>query len=153
MLHITNSITIYKPLSEVFAFVHDQCNNPKWNYYVRSVEKTNDVVGVGAEYLQTRKRDRQRFGVVVHKENAHLVIQSLPGQRLALRRKMVFTGDEKQTIIQDQIDFKVPLPQFLSSLILKGPRNGVKQNLEKLKTLLETGHTVLQDGREVYYTS
>ncbi|MEQ9007594.1 MAG: hypothetical protein RLP12_06900, partial [Ekhidna sp.] len=71
-----------------------------------------------------------------------------PGQRLSVRRNLVFEGDEKRTTIHDQINFKVPLPKFLSLLILKGPIKGVKQNLEKLKTLLETGNVVLQDGRE-----
>ncbi|WP_421764725.1 hypothetical protein [Ekhidna sp.] len=151
MLSISNTISIDKPLSEVFAFVSDQRNNPKWNYYVMSVEKTNEIEGVGAEYLQTRKSDEQKFGVVVFKVNKRLVIQSIPGQRLKVRRELIFKGNEKQTIIYDQIDFKVPLPKFLSSLILKGPRNGVKQNLAKLKQLLETGHVVLQDGREVLY--
>ena len=151
MLSISNSITIDKPLSEVFAFVSDQRNNPKWNYYVMSVEKMNDAMGVGAEYLMIRKRDKQRFGVVVHKENERLVLQSLPGQRLAVRRDLVFTGDDKQTTIHDQIHFKVPLPKFLSGLLLKGSKNGVKQNLEKLKQLLETGSAVLQDGRKVSY--
>lgn len=151
MVAFTNSITIDKPLAEVFAFVSDQRNNPKWNYYVMSVEKINDVNGVGAEYLQTRKRDKQRFGVVVHKVNERLVIQSLPGQRLAVRRQLMFEGDEKSTTIHDQIGFKMPLPGFLAKLFLKGPQKAVKQNLEKLKQLLETGHVVLQDGREIHY--
>ena len=151
MLSFTNSITIDKPLSEVFSFVSDQRNNPKWNYYVLKVEKTNEEVWLGAEYLQTRKRDKQKFGVIVFKKNERIVIQTLPGQRLVIRRDLVFKGDEKRTTICDQIDIKVPVPQFLSSLILSGPRRGVKQNLKKLKDLLETGYVVLQDGREVYY--
>ncbi|WP_420316090.1 SRPBCC family protein [Ekhidna sp.] len=151
MLSISNSISIDKPLSDVFAFVSDQGNNPKWNYYVRSVEKINDEEGIGAEYLQIRKKDKQKFNVIVFKENERIIIQSLPGQRPSVRRDLRFDGDEKQTTIHDQIDFKVPLPKFLSSLILKGPQKGVKQNLAKLKILLETGHVVLQDGREINY--
>lgn len=151
MLSITNSISIEKPLAEVFAFVGDQRNNPKWNYYIHQVEKTNDLVGVGAEYLQTRKSDKHRLGIIVFNVNKRLVIQSMPGQSPAVRRELIFNGDEKRTTIQDQIDFKVPLPMFLSSLILSGPRKGVKQNLEKLKELLETGSVVLQNGKEVSY--
>jgi hypothetical protein len=45
----------------------------------------------------------------------------------------------------------MPLPGFLAKLFLKGPQKAVKQNLEKLKQLLETGHVVLQDGREINY--
>ncbi|WP_424963698.1 SRPBCC family protein [Ekhidna sp.] len=151
MLSITNSITIDKPLQEVFAFVSDPCNNPKWNYYVQKVEKINESEGIGAEYLQTRKRDKQKFGILVFKANERVVIQSLPHERLYVRRDMRFEGNANQTTIMDQIDFKIPLPQFLSGLVLRAPKNGVKQNLEKLKQLLETGSAVLQDGMKVSY--
>ena len=151
MLSITNSILIDKPLKEVFAFVSDPCNNPKWNYFVQSVEKMNEEEGIGAEYLQTRKRDKQKFGILVYKANERVVIQSLPRERLYVRRDMRFEGDNNQTTIMDQIDFKAPLPQFLSGLLLRGPKNGVKQNLEKLKQLLETGSVILQDGRKVHF--
>ncbi|SNT23961.1 hypothetical protein SAMN05421640_2883 [Ekhidna lutea] len=64
MLSITNSISIKKPLSEVFAFVSDQRNNPKWNYNIVNVKKTNEAEGVGAEYLQIRKSDKQPLASV-----------------------------------------------------------------------------------------
>ncbi|WP_425390764.1 hypothetical protein [Ekhidna sp.] len=149
MLSISNTISIEKPLSDVFSFVSDQRNNPKWNYYIMSVEKINAEEGIGAEFLQIRKNDKQKFNVIGFKENDRIIIQSLPGQWPSIRRELRFDGDEMQTTIHDQINFKIPLPNFLSSLILKGPRNGVRQNLEKLKILLETGHVVLQDGRAV----
>jgi uncharacterized membrane protein len=141
MVVFTNSITIDKPLSEVFAFVSDQRNNPKWNYYVTQVEKINDAEKEGAEYLQIRKSDRQKIGVVRYRLNEHIVIQTLPRERPKVRREMIFKGDEKSTTIHDQIGFKMPLPGFLAKLFLKGPQKAVKQNLEKLKVLLEKGQT------------
>ena len=149
MIKITNQITIAKPLSEVFAFVSDPTNNATWNYYVTSVEKVNDVSGVGAEYLQTRKSDKQKFHLTVYRENERCVMQTLPREKPAVRREVNFEGDEKQTIIHDVIELKVLLPSFLAKLFSGGPRKAVRQNLEKLKELLETGKVTLQDGREI----
>jgi len=151
MLSFKNAITIEKPLQEVFEFVSDQCNNPKWNYFVTSVEKTNDLFGMGAEYLQTRKTDQQRFVIVEYRINEMIIVQTLPGERPSARRTMKFEGSEKRSVIQDQMEFKMPLPRFFSRLFLRGPQKAVKENLEKLKILLETGQVILQNGEQSVY--
>lgn len=146
-----NTITIERPLDEVFRFVSDQCNNPKWNYFVMQVEKLNSISGAGAEYLQTRKTDQQRFIIKEYKANRQVMIETLPGERPAVTRKIWFEGDANRTLIRDQITFKLPIPTFLARLVLKRPKKAVKENLEKLKILLESGQVVLQDGRNSFY--
>ena len=151
MLSLRNSIRIEKALSEVFAFVSDPCNTPKWNYFVLEVKKTNGVNGVGAAYLQTRKTDQQAFRITEWKENQICVSETFPGERPAARRTLLFEGDYNQTVLIDRIDLKLPIPNFLSNIFARRPRKAVKKNLEKLKILLETGSVVLQDGREILY--
>lgn len=148
---LKNSIEIEKPLSEVFTFVSDQLNNPKWNYYVMRVEKINGLDGVGAEYLQTRKNDRQKFVIEEFVRDKKCVIQTLPGERPAARRSIVFEGGDHRTILYDQIELQVPVPSFFAKLFIQSPKNAIRQNLQKLKELLETGLVVLQDGREMSY--
>ena len=128
----------------------DQRNNPKWNYYVKKVEKTNKRVGIGAEYLQVRKRDEQMIRVEEYLEYERIVIGTLPGERPAAVRKLTLSGDEQQTTIKDQIELRTPIPSFLSRLFVRVPQTAVKQNLQKLKTLLEEGQVILQDNREVF---
>ena len=153
MLSFKNSISIEKPLQEVFEFVSDPVNNTKWNYFLTRVEKINNQEGRGAEYLQFRKTDQQKFSIHEYKSNELVVLQTLPGERPSVNRRMVFVGDEKQCTIHDQMVFRVPLPRLFSRLLLGGPRKAVRQNLEKLKTLLETGQVILQDGQHSTYTS
>ena len=153
MLSFKNTIRIERPLYEVFKFVSDQRNNPKWNYYVTHVEKLDDLVGGGTEYLQTRKTDQQKFKVVEYRINELIVVQTLPGERPSVKRTMMFEGDDQQSVIYDQMEFNLPLPKFLSGMILRGPQKAVNENLGKLKILMETGHVVLQNGESSTYHS
>lgn len=152
MLTFENTVTIEKPLADVFSFVSDQRNNPKWNYFVLRVEHTNDRTGVGAEYLQIRKNDQQKLRVVSFDDNRRLVIQTLPGERPSVKRELRFSGDGAVTTIHDRVELMVPLPSFLSRILTSKPRQAVLHNLEFLKALLELGRVVLKDGRVVNYT-
>jgi hypothetical protein len=60
MLEFENTIRIDRPVDEVFAFLSDFENIPKWNYYVLEVRQLSDnPVGVGTTYHQVRKTDEQ----------------------------------------------------------------------------------------------
>jgi len=59
-----NVIEIQASISDVFAFVADMRNMPKWNYFVTGVTQENgDGPELGARYYQTRKTDRQRYEI------------------------------------------------------------------------------------------
>jgi uncharacterized protein YndB with AHSA1/START domain len=46
-VHFSNQITIGRPVHQVFEFVADQENAPKWNYAIEDTRKTSDgPVGV-----------------------------------------------------------------------------------------------------------
>jgi len=50
-----NTITIARSAGEVFAFLADLRNIPRWNYAIaRTVPTSPDQVGAGATYRQTR---------------------------------------------------------------------------------------------------
>ncbi|MEM1404028.1 MAG: hypothetical protein AAGG55_11900 [Pseudomonadota bacterium] len=149
MLTFENQVTISRPLPEVFEFVVDSRNNPKWNYFVLQVERCNDVIGVGAEYLQTRKSDQQKFRVVEFIINEYCAIQTLPGERPAVKRALRFSGDQSITTVQDRVELHVPLPEFLSPVLTARTKSAVMKNLRCLAELLEKGFVILEDGRTV----
>ncbi len=74
-----NTLTIDRPAEEVFAFLADFENVPKWNYAIEKTRKASPgPVGVGTVYRQTRSipgRSEEGFEVTVFE----------PGQRLAIR--------------------------------------------------------------------
>ena len=50
-----NTVTIQRPAGEVFVFLADFENIPKWNYAIEETHKASaGPVGVGTRYRQTR---------------------------------------------------------------------------------------------------
>ena len=63
MLEFENIVYIDRPIGEVFAFLSDFENIPKWNYYVLDVrQRSESPIGVGTTYHQVRKTDNRCFG-------------------------------------------------------------------------------------------
>jgi ribosome maturation factor RimP len=60
---------------------------------------------------------------------------------------MIFERDGEMTHILDRWDLELGTPGILRPLVASQARNGVRENLAKLKTLLEEGRVTLQDGR------
>ena len=64
MLEFETTIRINRPLGEVFAFLLDLENLPKWNYYVLEVTSRSDgPIQIGTTYHQGRKTDEQDLGI------------------------------------------------------------------------------------------
>jgi carbon monoxide dehydrogenase subunit G len=54
-VRFSNTIIIRRPVADVFAFVSNLENAPRWNYALVETRKTSDgPVGVGTTYRQTR---------------------------------------------------------------------------------------------------
>jgi uncharacterized membrane protein len=148
MFKFENSIVIDLPVDEVYDFVADLTSIPKWNYYVQSVTPTSDNPDTeGATYHQVRKNDAQNLKISRSEAGQVLVIESIPPSKPELRREMMFQADGNSTRLLDKWQLDMGVPGLLEPLAARRAKAGVKENLGKLKTLLETGKVTLQDGR------
>jgi uncharacterized membrane protein len=143
-----NVIEINAPVAEVFKFVSDMRNTSKWNYYVtRVIQENGNGPALGARYHQTRKTDNQRYEITNYDPGRSLTIQTLPGSSLDFERHTQFESVSNGTRLIDQMSLHTRYPGILESLAVGRIRQAVGENLGKLKELLETGETRLQDGR------
>ncbi len=56
MINVEQSITINRPIEEVFAFVGDQRNAPQWQHGVLEVRRTSEgALGIGTIHTAVRK--------------------------------------------------------------------------------------------------
>jgi uncharacterized membrane protein len=143
----SNQLVINRPIDEVFSFLSNFENMPKWNYYVMSVTKTSGgSIGVGTTFHQVRKSDQQDYRVTELKHPNIISIETLPPERhWVMQFKLEQQGES--TILVDSVRVKAP---WLIGLFVKEKiRKAVEQNLFKLKMLLEKGTVTLQDGRVV----
>lgn len=150
MIEFELKINIDRPASDVFAFVADLENVPKWNYYVIEVRKTSKgPLGVGTTYHQTRKTDNQDLRIAGFEIDHAVTVETIPPSKPEFSRRMEFSEENNTTLIVDRWQLDTGHPGFLQKLAAGRVKSGVEENLGKLKELLETGRTTLQDGRQI----
>jgi carbon monoxide dehydrogenase subunit G len=148
MLEFENTIRVDRPIAEVFAFLSDLENMPKWNYYVLKVTRlSSGPIGVGTIYHQVRKTDEQDLRITELDQNHKMVVNTLPPSSLSLEMTLTLYDEGNTTRIRDgwrlDLGWPAPLEWFGTGRI----KSAVAENLTKLKELLEEGQVVLQDGR------
>lgn len=150
MIEFESSVQINRPLREVFAFVANQENNPKWNYFVTSVKKTSEgPFDAGTTFHQVRKTDPQELQIAVIEPNRLIRIETIPPSTPEVNRLISFREENGNTVLVDHWKLDTGHPQFLQRLGAGRVKAAVKENLAKLKELLESGSATLQDGRRV----
>jgi hypothetical protein len=148
MLEFENRISIDCDRESVFAVATDLTKVPKWNYFVRSVTHMSGSPGqVGAVYHQVRREDEQQLRIAERTEGKKFAVETLKSTGPELRREMSFEGDGETTHIIDRWELNLGVPSLIEPLAAGRVKKAVRENLGKLKILLETGSVTLQDGR------
>jgi uncharacterized membrane protein len=150
VLEFENTIRIEHPTEEVFAFLSDFENIPKWNYYVLEVRQLSESpVGIGTTYYQVRKTDEQDFHITEFEANRTVAVKTLPQSSPSFERRFTLYEEGNTTRIRDEWKLDTGRPAVLERLAHGRVKSAVAENLAKLKELLEKGRVVLQDGRQV----
>jgi hypothetical protein len=151
MIEFKHSISIKRPINEVFAFLSDFENISKWNYYVLQVRKiSKGAVGVGTTYHQLRKSDEQLFQITEFEFNLKVAVKTLPESPLKFERRFTLQAEGSTTHLKDEWEeLDTGKPALIEKLAAGRVRSAVAENLGKLKELMETGSVRLQDGRRV----
>jgi uncharacterized membrane protein len=150
LLEFNNKLEIRRPIGEVFQFLSNFENMPKWNYFVVNVKKISDgPVGINTAFRQKRKTDSQEYKVVEYEPNERVAIEfQPPSVKLTMRFMLKPSHNDNDTIVVDEWKFDTGIPALFARIGITNVKAAVAENLEKLRQLLETGKTVLQDGRE-----
>jgi carbon monoxide dehydrogenase subunit G len=149
LIEFENEIVVERPIDEVFGFVSDFENVPKWNYYVLDVRKTsNGPIGVGTTFHQVRKTDEQDFHITSYQRNRQVTIQTIPPSTPEFEMAFSFQPEGNATRIREEWNLATGRPTLLERLGAGRIKAAVLENLGKLSDLLETGQVRLQEGRQ-----
>ncbi len=148
MIEFENTIRIDRPVPEVFAFLANPENLPKWNYYILEVRKiSSGPVGVGAVYHQITAGDEQDLVIAELDPNRKLVVRTLYPFTIGLEMTITVQDANPATLVVDawrlETGLIVPLEQLGAARI----KSAAAETLTRLKEILEQGAVVLQDGR------
>jgi uncharacterized membrane protein len=150
MIAFRNKFIIQRPVGEVFAYLENFENIPKWNYFVRSVRKLSaGPIGLQTVFHQVRRDDEQTYEIVVYQKNEALAVRTRPGSRPWFERAFSFRAADGGTEIADDWKLETGKGPLLEKLFSSTVKRAVSANTSRLRQLLETGATTLQDGRKI----
>jgi hypothetical protein len=139
-----NALTIHRPVEDVFSFLADFENVPRWNYAIEATRKTSPgPVGVGTTYSQTRsvpRRAEEGFEVTLFEPVSRLAIRGRIGPFQATMSYRLQPADGG-TRLTNQVELEpasAPL-RLVAPVAVPRVRTAVAANLETLKRILEGG--------------
>ena len=143
MASFENTVTIRRPVADVFAFLADFENIPKWNYAIVETKKVSPgPVGVGTTYRQTRsepRRNEEGFEVTVFEPASRLDVQGEIGPFRA-RMSYLLEPTGSGTRLTNAVDLgSSGLLTLVAPLATSRVKHAVAANLDTLKQLLEAG--------------
>lgn len=142
MAHAQAAVVLNKPLVEVFGFLADGSNNPKWRKSVLDIQQiTAGPVGLGTQFKQHLKGPFGRkikgdYEITVFEPNQLIAFKVIAGPARPEGR-FIFTGDGEVTSVQ--FDLQLPPQSFLEKVIDKKVQKTMDQEVQtitNLKTVL-----------------
>jgi uncharacterized membrane protein len=149
MLHFKNKLELNRPVADVFSFISNFENMPKWNYFVLEVRKLSEgSIGLNTKFRQVRKTDTQEYKITEFEPNRRVTIETLPLYSKLIMR-FTLERENNHTLLTDEWELDTGKPALVEKLAGGNVKSAVAENLQKLKQLLETGKVTLQDGRTI----
>ena len=141
MATFENTVTIRRPIEDVFGFLADFENVPKWNYAIVETRKVSEgPVGVGTIYHQVRSvpsRSEERLEVTVYNPPRYLEIRGQLGP-FSSRLSYALNAVPEGTRVTNTVELELRGPgRLLGRVAVPRVRDAVAANLRKLKELLE----------------
>jgi uncharacterized protein YndB with AHSA1/START domain len=136
-----NMVMIARRIEDVFAFLSDLENIPKWNYAIVETRKISEgPVGVRTTYQQVRSvpsRSEERLEITTYNPPRQLEIR---GQLGPFASRLVYALDAipEGTRVTNTVELELHGPgRLLGRVAVPRVRDAVAANLRKLKELLE----------------
>jgi Polyketide cyclase / dehydrase and lipid transport len=148
MATFQNTLTIQRPVGDVFAFLADFENIPTWNYAILETRKTSPgPVGVGTTYRQLRSiphRSEEGFEVTVFEPTSRLEVHGEIGPFTAtIGYLLAPVGDGTRLVNLVDLEPASGAVRLLAPLATSKVKAAVAANLNALKQTLEaSGHGV-----------
>ena len=141
MIAISTTISIRRPINDVFAYVADPEHFPDWNSAVTDVQPTSAAGDAASTFVMTRHlptgEATNELRVVASEPPTRFVIETTSGPT-PFHYAYTFSGDDRATVLELDAHADLgPLATLLGPLARHGLESGIKANLEALRGLLE----------------
>ena len=143
-----NTVTIARPAGEVFAFLADLRNIPRWNYAIaRTVPTSPGPAGAGATYRQTRTipRRSENLQITVFQPPTRLAVKGQLGPFRATASYLLEPVPSGTRLANDvELEPISALLRPIGPLAVPRVKAAVAHNPGRLKELLESTRPAAQ---------
>ena len=142
MIAFETGVRIERPLEEVFDYVSDPGNFPRWNSAVQTVRKTSaGENGAGATYSMERRLPTGRavteLEIVAREPSRAFAIRTTSGPTPFVYHYR-FTSEDGETLLELSAEVELHgAAAVVPQLARRTVRNGVDDTLATLKSILE----------------
>lgn len=142
---VTNekTITINRPVKEVFAYVSDLQNGPQWQNGLVEVRRTNEgPLGIGTQFTSVRKfmGRKMESGIefVIYEPNRRIAFKSISGSS-PFEQSFLFESTAEGTRLTSLLELQTGgLMGLAEPLIASSVRREMDANFGDLKDMLES---------------
>lgn len=142
MARFKNTLTIDRPVEEVFAYLAEFEKVPSWNYAIEETIKTSPgPVAAGATYRQTRsipRRAEEEFEVTIFERPSRIALRGQIGPfRTSARYVLDPVGSATRLTNEVELEPSFVALKLVAPLVVPRVKAAVGRNLSKLKEILE----------------
>lgn len=151
-IEVMHSVTINRPVEDVFAFWRDLGNLPRFLRHLTRVDQQNDRRSHWVARGPAGTRFEWDAEIVFEERNAHLAWQSLAGSEINHAGTVLFreAPAERGTEVIVTLTYDAPGGKFghlASRLFGESPQDTIREDLRRMKSLLETGEIPTTAGQ------
>jgi uncharacterized membrane protein len=141
MMKVENTITIERPVEEVFSYANDPANTSKWQSGVQSVKYPEGQPAVGQQFSEVRKfmgREMETtLEITALEPNRRFGAKTLDGPvpyEVVVTFEAVEGGTKMTTVIEGEAGGFFKLAE---GLVAKQLEKSLREDSERLKSILE----------------
>jgi uncharacterized membrane protein len=141
-IHVEHSVTINRPVNELYRFWRNFENLPKFMQHLESVASREEGITHWVAKGPAGSKVEWDARIINEIENRVIAWQSLKGSRIATAGAVNFDETERGTVVHVHMQYDPPagkLGAAVAYMLGEEPNLQVQEDLRNLKRLMETG--------------
>jgi uncharacterized membrane protein len=149
-IHVEHSVTINRPVTELYRFWRNFENLPKFMQHLESVAAREEGISHWVAKGPAGMRVEWDARIINEIENRVIAWQSLRGSTIATAGAVNFDETERGTVVHVHMQYNPPggkLAAAVAYMLGEEPNLQVQEDLRNFKRLMETGETPTTEGQ------
>jgi len=151
MIHVSKSVTIHRPIQDVYAFWRNLENLPRFMYHLETVAVTSERNSHWRAKAPAGRAIEWDAEIVEERPFERIAWRSVPGSEVQNEGSVSFreAPGDRGTEVRVVLRYDPPaggLGASVAKLFGEEPEQQIRDDLRRFKQVMETGEVVLSEG-------